>query len=138
MRVGRIAYVLWEEAKPLQVYVRSFAGPGGNWLISPDGGFEPLWARDGKQLYYRSKDGKQVWVADVRTDGIFLAGKPRLLFDTPGFDGGVPIRSWDISPDGRRFAMVKLGTRQPQPVTELILVQNWFEELRRLCPTEKN
>jgi hypothetical protein len=49
--------------------------------------------------------------------------------------GGHPLRGWDIFPDGQKFLMVKLEERKPQPVTEMILVQNWFEELKRLCPT---
>ena len=81
--------------------------------------------------------GDQVWVVDVRTDGGFSAGKPRLLFEKPGYGRDDPIRGWDISPDGQRFLMVKLEERKPQPVTEMILVQNWFEELKRLVPTGK-
>ncbi len=76
-------------------------------------------------------------VADIRTDGSFSASKPRLLFKSNEFAIGGPARAWDISPDGQRFLMVKLDERKPQPVTELILVQNWFEELRRLAPTTK-
>ena len=48
-----------------------------------------------------------------------------------------PIRCWDISLDGQRFLMVKVDDRKPQPVTEMILVQNWFEELKRLVPGGK-
>jgi hypothetical protein len=59
------------------------------------------------------------------------------LFEQPGYEASGPIRGWDISPDGRRFLMVKLEERKPQPVTEMILVQNWFEELKRLLPTGK-
>ena len=44
------------------------------------------------------------------------------------------VRSWDLSPDGRRFLMVKLEERMSQPVTEMILVQNWFEAVRHLVP----
>ena len=49
------------------------------------------------------------------------------------------IRSahWDLSLDGQRFLMVKLEEAKPTPVTELVLVQNWFEELKRLAPTNK-
>jgi hypothetical protein len=51
--------------------------------------------------------------------------------------GAHPLRGWDISLDGQKFLMVKLEERKSQPVTEMILVQNWFEELKRLCPTGK-
>jgi hypothetical protein len=66
----------------------------------------------------------------------FSASKPRLLFEQSGYGVNQPIREWDISPDGKRFLMVKLEERKPQPVTEMILIQNWFEELKRLVPTK--
>jgi hypothetical protein len=95
----------------------------------------PLWARNGKQLFYLWQD--QVWVVDVRTDGGFATGKPRLLFERPGYASTSPIRSYDLSLDSQRFLMVKGEQRKPSPVTEMILVQNWFEELKRLVPTGK-
>jgi len=103
--------------------------------VSIEGGSEPLWARNGRQLFYRRED--QVWAVDVRTDGAFVAGKPRLLFEKPGFVQTYPIRAYDLSLDSQRFLMVKFENRKPTPVTEMILVQNWFEELKRLVPAEK-
>ncbi|MGD0001733.1 MAG: hypothetical protein ABSE21_16680 [Bryobacteraceae bacterium] len=47
------------------------------------------------------------------------------------------MRNWEISSDGQRFLMVKLDDRKPVPVTEMILVQSWFEELKRLAPSGK-
>ena len=64
-------------------------------------------------------------------------GKPHLLFEQQGYAAWCAVRDWDISPDGKRFRMVKLEERRPEPVTELILVQNWFEELKHLVPTAK-
>jgi dipeptidyl aminopeptidase/acylaminoacyl peptidase len=129
-----LAYSSDESARQ-EVYVRPFPNPGGKWKLSLEGGTEPLWARNGKQLFYRWQD--QVWAVDVRTDTEFNPGKPHLLFEKAGYRIAVPVRSWDISPDGQRFLMVKLEERKPQPVTDMILVQNWFEELKRLCPTGK-
>jgi serine/threonine-protein kinase len=120
-----------------EVYVRTFPGPGGKWLISHEGGIEPLWAHNGKQLFYRSLDGQQAWVVDVQTDGGFSPGKPRLLFKGQGLEQSGMSRGWDLSLDGRRFLMVKMEERKPQPVIEMILVQNWFDELKRLFPTGK-
>jgi hypothetical protein len=74
-------------------------------------------------------------VVDVQTGPVFSAGKPRLLFTAQGYVGMAPIRTWDISPDGRRFLVVKMGERKSRPITELVLVQNWFEELKRLILT---
>ena len=103
--------------------------------MSRGGGWEPLWARNGKQLFYERYDG--IWVVDVQTGPAFSAGKPRLLFKLGGCISTSHIRCWDVSPDGRRFLMVKYEDRKPTLVTELILVQNWFEELKRLAPGGK-
>jgi len=106
-------------------------------LVSSEGGDQPLWARNGKQLFYRTLNTNQVWVVDVRTDGGFSTSKPRLLFEKPGYIVAGPIRTYDLSMDGQRFLMVKLNRGKPTPVTEMTLVQNWFEELKRLVPTGK-
>ncbi|MGB8960039.1 MAG: protein kinase [Candidatus Aminicenantales bacterium] len=124
-----------DESKREEVYVRPFPGPGVKYLVSSEGGREPVWARNGKQLFYRW--GDQMWVVDVRTEGGFAASKPRLLFEKPGYSSGFPIRAYDLSPDDQRFLMVKEGQRKSTPVTEMTLVQNWFEELKRLAPTGK-
>ncbi len=118
-----------DESKREEVYVRPFPGPGMKRLVSIKGGIQPLWARDGKQLFYRWED--QFWVVDVETGGSFAAGKPRLLFEKPGFGHGFPIRTYDLSLDGQRFLMVREEPLKPAPVTEMILIQNWFEELER-------
>ncbi|MGA2260704.1 MAG: protein kinase [Acidobacteriota bacterium] len=124
-----------DESNRFEVYVRPFPGPGMKHPVSSEGGVEPLWARNGKQLFYRWRN--QVWVADVQTDGGFSTSKPRLLFEKPGYLYGDPIRTYDLSFDGQRFLMVKLEQRKPTPVTEMILVQNWFEELKQKVPTAK-
>jgi hypothetical protein len=129
-----IAYVSNESGRD-EVYVQAFSGPGGKWQISNNGGAEPLWSRNGKQLLYRHLD--QVLVSDVHAGKTFSAGKPQLLFQQPGYMLCDPLRCWDMSQDGQRFLMVKLEERKPEPVTELLLVLNWFEELKRLAPTRR-
>jgi eukaryotic-like serine/threonine-protein kinase len=129
-----IAYTS-NESKRNEVYVRPFPGPGLKHQVSIDGGVEPLWARNGKQLFYRWQD--QMWIVDVRIDGGLATSKPRLLFEQPGYSAGNPIPNFDLSHDGKRFLMVKREQRQPTPVTEMILVQNWVEELKRQVPSEK-
>jgi eukaryotic-like serine/threonine-protein kinase len=142
-RDGRwIAYNSSESGRA-EIWVRPFPGPGGRLQISSEGGREPLWARNGKQLFYRwarlegTTRFEQVWEVDIRADGSLNPGKPRMLFEIPyAFQGNIPS-CWDISPDDQRFLMVRLVERKPQPLTEMILVQNWFEELKRLIPSEK-
>jgi Tol biopolymer transport system component len=132
---GRWMAYTSDESKHNEVYVRAFPGPGMKQPVSNEGGDQPLWARDSKQLFYRWED--QLWVVDVRTESGFTTSKPRLLFDKPGYSASFPIRGYDLSLDSQQFLMVKLEERKPAPVTEMILVQNWFEELKRLVPTGK-
>ncbi len=132
---GRWMAYASDESGRYEVYVRSFPGPGMKQQVSSEGGIQPLWARNGKQLFYRWRD--QFWAVDVRTDGGFASSRPRLLFEKPGYEGGDPIRTWDLSLDSQRFLLVKMEERKPSPVTEMVLVQNWFEELTRLLPDGK-
>jgi serine/threonine protein kinase len=120
-----------------EVYAYSLSGAGGEWKISHQGGREPLWSRNGRQLFYRSPDLDQMWVVDVQPKSGSFFGKPRLLFEKSRLLGGSPIRGYDISLDDQRFLMVKTEEREPKPVTELILIQNWFEKLKRLVPPGK-
>ena len=129
-----IAYAS-DETGRREVWLRPFPGSGGRWQISKEGGSEPIWSKDGRRLFYWQAD--QVWAVNVGTEGAFYVGKPRLLFEQGGFWHRDPIRDWDVLPDGKGFLMVKLGERKPQPVTEMILVQNWFEEVKRLVPAGK-
>jgi len=129
-----LAYVS-DESGSREVWVRPLSGQGGRWQISSEGGSEPIWSKDGTQLFYRQAG--QVWVAEIRKAGGFDAGRARLLFEQRAFAGGNPIRGWDTWPEGQRFLMVKLDQRKPTPVTEMVLIQNWLEELKRLCPTGK-
>jgi serine/threonine-protein kinase len=118
-----------------EVWVRPFPGPGGRWQVSKEGGDDPLWSKDGRQLFYRQ--GRKVWVVNVQTDGGFSSGKPRLLFEKEGFQSSEHARDWDLWPDGTGFLMVKSDDRKPDPVTEITVVQNWFEEVKRLVPAGK-
>jgi Tol biopolymer transport system component len=124
-----------DDTGQFEVWVRPFPGPGGIWKISTDYGCQPIWSRDGKQLFYRRPN--QVWVADVRTDADFSASKPRLLFEKTGFLWGNPINNFDLWPDGQGFIMVRNEEGEPQSATDIIFVQNWFEELKRLVPAGK-
>ncbi|MBZ5514226.1 MAG: serine/threonine-protein kinase, partial [Acidobacteriia bacterium] len=132
---GRWLAYISDESGRREVYVQAFPGPGGKWQVSNEGGTAPLWSRNGRQLFYWRQN--QVFEVDVETGSGFSASKPRLLFEHPGYIGMAPTRTWDISPDGQRFLAVKMEERKPQPITELTLVENWLEELKRLAPTGK-
>jgi eukaryotic-like serine/threonine-protein kinase len=105
-----------------EVYVRAFPGPSRTWQVSVEGGRAPVWARNGRELFYRNDN--VMMAVDVSTRPVFTAGRPKRLFE------GSYLRdtgSYDIAPDGR-FLMIKY---EPQALTELVVVQNWFEELKQ-------
>ena len=70
----------------------------------------------------------------ITTTPTFSVGTPRVLFEGPfRIDG--PLRGYDVTPDGQRFLMVREAPQQPGRVSQIVLVQNWLGELRRLVPT---
>ena len=125
-----MAYVSGESGRP-EVYVQPFPGPGGKWQISTDGGIEPLWNPNGRELFYRN--GSQMLAVPVETSGGFSAGRPAMLFDGPYLASTFPLTgvTYDVTRDGQRFLMVK---DEPAAATQINVVVNWFEELKRLVP----
>ena len=112
-----------------QVYVSPFPGPGGNFMISTDGGSFPRWSHSGRELFYRK--GDKMMAVDVQTNPEFRAGAPKLLFEKRY------AIAYDVDADGKRFLMIKPPAAQEAAVGQLTIVLNWFEELRRQLPTEK-
>ena len=121
-----------------EIYVRPFPDANsGRWLISTGGGTRPLWARSGKELFYLGPSGA-VMSAAVEGGSTFRAGNPTRLFEGRYFMSATSAgRTYDVSPDGQRFLMIKVGDGADETAApaSLIVVQNWFEELKRLVPT---
>jgi serine/threonine-protein kinase len=117
-----LAYVSNESGRA-EVYVQPYPGPGQKWLISTDGGTDPVWDPDGRQLFYRV--GTRIMVASIQPAPSFIAGTPRPLFDG-AFETSEHERNFDISPDGRRFLMIRSETTESLPQFRLIL--NWLED----------
>ena len=110
----------------------------GRWQVSTGGGTRPLWAPSGQELFYVAPTGALMrvrverapsWAATTPT----LLGKEGYITSPGGFVG----RTYDIAPDGQRFLLIKEGggTDQTAAPPELIVVQHWLEELKRLVPT---
>jgi serine/threonine-protein kinase len=122
-----------------EVYVRPFPDANsGRWQISTGGGTRPLWARSGKELFYLGPGGAVMRVA-VEGGSTFRAGNPMRLFEGPYFvSTGIRGRTYDVSPDGQRFLMIKGGGASEETAvpTSIIVVQHWTEELKRLVPTK--
>ena len=127
-----LAYVSNEEGRD-HVYVRPYPGPEVKFRVTEeDGGGEPIWSPDGTELFYRT--GNEMLVVSIQTEPRFASGRPTVLFEGSyrGATSSPPgYAYYDISPDGRRFLMSK----EDSTPTAINVVLNWFEELKRLVPT---
>ena len=106
--------------------MRPYPGPGGAELVSLEGGEEPAWARDGRELFFR--DGNRMMAIEVGDSEMFDPGLPRLLFE--GYDVRV-TRNYDVTRDGQRFLMVMSQEDQSTAGAEIRIVQNWFRGTHR-------
>lgn len=122
-----IAYTSDESGRN-EVYVRAANAGGGRWQVSSDGGLQPHWSVDGKELYYRN--GDKMMVASVVTRPAFSSGRPRVLFED-SFQLGGAVNDYDLTPDGREFLMLRDDSPH-RGLTEYEVVLNWFQELRKL------
>jgi Tol biopolymer transport system component len=123
------AYLSNESGRP-EVYVRRMDDPSsGKTPVSVDGASNPVWARSGKELFWRGPDGGKMFVTDVQTGATFSAGAPRVLFDRPEFVWEFFSRAFDISLDDRRFLMVSSAGSED----EMVLVLNLAAEIRTLA-----
>ena len=118
-----LAYVSDESGRD-EVYVQPFPGPGAKWLVSTDGGREPVWGRDGRELFYRA--GDLMMAVPLTFTREFSAGRPLRLFEfrAEGVDDA-PV--FDVSHDGRWFVLAR-SEREPPP-REFQVVLNWFGEV---------
>jgi serine/threonine-protein kinase len=115
-----------------EVNVAAFPGPGGKYQVSKEGGCDPIWNPNGKQLYYR-KDNN-IMVVDIETESGFLTSKPRVLYEAPYIGGYTDYRSYDITPDGQRFIAVE----KTPALTQIDVVFDWFEIIKSRIPSEQN
>ena len=129
-----VAYASDESGRGREIFVRAFPGPGGPWRVSTDGGNEPQWNPNGRELFYRS--ARKMMAVDVDTAAGFTSGKPHLLFegDFDQVQQGFVRANYDVSPDGQRFLMVQPATPAEPPPSQITVVLNWSEELKRLVP----
>jgi len=124
-----IAYESDQEGRT-EVYVTPYPAPREKFKVSTDGGSEPLWSGDGKELFYLC--GDKMIAATIETEPEFKVTGYEVLFEGQYFTG--LNRNYDVSPDGQRFLMIKESEEQPS-AAQLIVVLNWFEELKRLVPS---
>ncbi len=131
-----LAYTSYESGR-FEVYARPFPGPGGKWQVSNAGGAWPTWSRSQREIFYRGEQGR-IMVAAYTVEGESLrAEKPRVwspgLVPSPGFHG--LSRPYDLHPDGERVAVLKASEAEAEARRDrVVLIVNFFDELRRLAP----
>jgi len=111
-----------------EIFVVPYPGPGGIMQISSGGGTDPRWNHNGRELFFRN--GNKLMAVDVEGRATFQASTPYELFEKAS-----PF--YDVSPDGRRFLMLKpvpSGSGSASQPDGVHLIVNWFDELRRKVP----
>ena len=131
-----LAYESNEDSGQFEIFVRHYPEVNrGRFKVSTAGGARPLWAPSGRELVYVSPSGA-LMAAGVARGPTWAATTPVLVVKE-GYmvSPGNPGRTYDISPDGQRFLMIKGRTLTAAPAG-LIVVQHWVEELMRLLPAK--
>jgi Tol biopolymer transport system component len=132
-----------QESGQQQVYAEAVPGPGPQIPVTSTGGGSPVWRGDGRELFYArpTRDGQPrgaggfdvaIMAVAVTPGSTLTIGQPRQLF-TGRYAMNNPDRAFDVSPDGQRFIMLQARQRPPDVIRELIVVQNWDEELKRIA-----
>lgn len=125
------------ESGRAEVYVQAWPGPGAKIQISAEGGTDPVWRRDAKEVFYRN--GREMLAVAVTTALEFKAGRPHVLWTGDYMHGlssscgwkGTSTTSYDVSLDGERFLMIK-DTDQRLFASRIMVVVNWADELKRM------
>ena len=144
---GRWLAYTSDESGQLESYVIPFPGNssgGGKWKISTEVGERPQWAANGRELYYRTPAASgsspnatlgqrlKLMAVPIETKSGFEPGKPRVLFEGPYFQS---FHDYAPTPDGKGFIFIRETQAQTGP-TELAVILNWFEELKRIVPVK--
>jgi hypothetical protein len=126
-----MTYVSDESGRP-EIYVQPYPGPGGKWQISTEGGTEPVWNPNGRELFYRV--GNKMVAVEITCQHGFSAGKPQVLFEGPYLPTPLTIPNYDVSSDGKRLLMLKPVEQAQAAPTQINVVLNWLEELKQKVP----
>jgi len=127
-----LAYVSEVSGRP-EVYVRPFPGPGPRVLVSRDGGAEPRWAHNGRELFFRSMRSEGpgrptgfMAVARVTTDPTFRVDSIQELFPLAGYEQGNRVRLYDVAADDQRFLMITPYWQESWSTGEVIYSRGWY------------
>jgi Tol biopolymer transport system component len=115
-----------------EIYVSPFPGPGRKQPVSTGGGGYPIWSRNGRELFFLSPDWRIMVASYTASGGVFVPGKPRIWSDKRLLRS--PTQNYDLAPDGKRFAVVLAADGTAETLTQLTVLLNFFDELRRRFP----
>ena len=126
---GRWLVYVSNESGQNDVYLRAFPAVDRRWSISTQGGTQPLWNPNGKEIFYRN--GDKMMAVDVTTTPQVKLSTPRVLFEQRyAYGAGITMANYDVTQDGQRFIMVK----DESGAARLNIVLNWLSELTRMAP----
>jgi serine/threonine-protein kinase len=134
---GRAIAYSSNESGQWNIYIRRFPEGDRKVRVSVEGGLYPQWSRDGRELFYQSPDGSKLMTVSVQKNNGLSFDDPRVLFEGPYLRSLAEGLSYAVSPDASRFLMVRKPNVHPLRSFELVVVQNWFEEIKQLVPTNK-
>jgi serine/threonine protein kinase len=118
-----------DEAGRSEVYVQTFPQSASKWVVSTNGGAQPRWRRDGKEIFFMSPDRK-LMAADVKIEGANLeVGVPKVLFQTGVISYPNPRNVYDVSADGQRFVIIT--PPEENSSTPITVVTNWLADVKR-------
>jgi Tol biopolymer transport system component len=122
-----------------EIFVRPFPNTNaGRWQISTRGGSSALWAHSGRELFFEGANG-DFMVVPITPGATLSPGEPRRLFPLGGaLFGSAIVPYYDLTPDDKRFVMVRLAAVNQAPgAGQLVVVENWLEELRRKMQSQR-
>ena len=124
---GRFVAYSSDESGRFEVYVRPFPEGAGKWQVSTNGGTQPRWSRDGKELFY--VEGSILMAAPLKTTPSFSVSTPVRLFEDERLSG-LLRPNYDISKEGQRFLLQEIVGEEADNPRSIHVIQNWFAEFR--------
>jgi Tol biopolymer transport system component len=117
------------------IYIERYPELRDRQRVSAEGGGRTsMWSPDGRELYYRRLSDQAMMAVSIQTEPALSIGTPRVVFENRAYNAGGDSRPWDVAPDGR-FLMLKDGVPQSSVGShQIVLVQNWFNELTSAVP----
>ena len=127
---GRFLAYVSNESGALEVYVQPFPATGNKWQVSTNGGVEPKWRADGRELYYVAADGKMMAVPLTASGSTLDIGAPAPLFQTTRAATGTSTAHFAVTADGQRFMIGARGMDVGE-TPPIAVVLNWTAALNK-------